>query len=109
MAFAPSAASNSPCITHLANCPNRNPPTIFSDESEFSVRWIRESHGEGAERDDDGACGERGDEPTYECELRCEREHDFGGGRDAGLRWSEQSGVGDGVLGRYGVLRVCAG
>ena len=28
-------ASNSPSITHLANCPSPNPPTIFSDEPGF--------------------------------------------------------------------------
>jgi hypothetical protein len=32
MAFAPSVASNSHSITHLANCPSPNRPTIFSDE-----------------------------------------------------------------------------
>jgi hypothetical protein len=35
MASAPSALSNSPSITHLASCPNRNQPTIFSEESNF--------------------------------------------------------------------------
>ena len=31
-------ASNSPSITHLASCPSRNPPTIFSDEPQLI--WV---------------------------------------------------------------------
>ena len=34
----PSAASNSPCTTHLASCPSPSPPTNFSDEPKKKSR-----------------------------------------------------------------------
>lgn len=37
---APSSCSNSPFITHLANCPSPNPPAIFSDESSGEVARV---------------------------------------------------------------------
>src|ERR1039458_3782750 len=40
MASAASAPSNVLCITHLANCPNPNQPTIFSDEPNLSTEAI---------------------------------------------------------------------
>ena len=38
-------------------------------DADVPVRWIRESDGEGAERDVDADCGECGDEPSVEREL----------------------------------------